>query len=155
MNDRYKFRAFIELEYNKDNGEEAKIEIKINAVDINRYGDVGFFRTDLIDSLEKTNLSDLEQESAIQYVDDNNQHDEDGYIVIDWADVEQCTGLKDKNGNLIYEGDIIHLNAFCHEITIYHDGIGYAGLVNNERKDLRDIRYELCEIIGNTHENED
>lgn len=87
---------------------------------------------------------------------------------IDPATIGQCTGLRDKNGKLIFEGDIVKtkefgkcngkganfndydifsvtfcVNAFCVE----------NGTENNRRRFGISACFYKCEIIGNIHDN--
>lgn len=79
------------------------------------------------------------------------------YDIDDNFIVEQCTGLKDKNGNLIYEGDLIKEPANKYPLEIYY-GKGawqtreYRKNGNNEQLLYVLINCYGVEIIGNIHE---
>ena len=93
------------------------------------------------------------------------------YILYDWNTFElipeQCTGLKDKNGQLIYEGDIVdiqeHIDSVNGLYRVIYDDINHCwALKRNEEfhynyftfSDLNGFA-EDCEIAGNIHENPD
>lgn len=76
--------------------------------------------------------------------------------------VMQCTGLRDKNGKLIFEGDIVaHINSGCFA-TIEYLSSSYSLMAHIRRMDDFVPIEEICyteaegtpfEVIGNIYEN--
>lgn len=76
----------------------------------------------------------------------------------DFKNLIQCTGLKDKNGKLIFEGDIVKdcdINSFgIFEIT--YDTFFGGFYFQDKEGNTFDLGYPIhcnCEVIGNIYEN--
>ena len=77
---------------------------------------------------------------------------------IEDIEIEQCTSLEDKNGKLIYEGDLVKLDGYGVCQVIWSDDTAEF-MFKNLNEDLREhvdtmLMYDW-EVVGNIHENQD
>lgn len=120
---------------------------------------------------DKTNKEMLEWEE----LDLNKERGEDEITIFEptgqfahpifFYDAMQSTGLKDKNGIEIYEGDIIdkgYLSFMYDEIGAVEFGIGadsdgyhaeqWLGWITDKGSSVLDV-HRNCEVLGNIYEN--
>lgn len=166
MRDRFKFRAGFTVFYTDDNGDDRDIQLFIKgyfSVDCGGAGIVA--HSSIIDeALDNTDLSLTEKKSVGEYIE-CNYCENDEYWFIDNLDfLEQCTGLKDKNGKLIYEGDIVRSRnpskTVYGKFTVTYDILRSAFIISDGDKIEnylgvffdKDWCWDI-EVIGNIHGN--
>ena len=107
-----------------------------------------------------------ELETIAAFLGDNEETVE--YVTVDCVHntLEQCTGLKDKNGKLMFEGDIVktmwnernprkgEYQPVEHCFEIYYNGMGFS--IRDTDTQVNHVMWESedFEIVGNIHEGD-
>lgn len=108
--DRFKFRAWIEIPLTQDDGEEFDFNLCLYGIDVLSGGNLaGFDECLLADILSETKLTDKQKDEVWRFCADNNIFNSETYYCIPIDKIEQCTGLNDQSGKLIFEGDIVNI----------------------------------------------
>lgn len=161
MNNRLRFRAGFKVCYYDKDGNNKELLVKVNnCFAIENGGDEIIINEDIIKDFIK-DLSTAEQNSVWEYMQANFDETNDYWFIDKLKYLDQCIGLKDRNGKLIYKGDIVELS------EAYEDGIYKIefcqsdceyDLYNREDNFIYQLTKSMTrymEVIGNIHENKD
>ena len=170
MNDRFKFNAVVSSYYDIDtptNYEEHEPQFYLSDVDVFCNQEIGIDYDVLFDAIkdQSKDLTEKEIGQIMQHFEDNSNSPECDFVTIKPDKILQSTGLKDKNGKLIYEGDIVKFNYDTDEIIAvvsWDDNEGQVGYYLNTTDYFKDkyvTDYDFYkndyEVLGNIYENKE
>lgn len=151
MKDRLKFRAFYK-DFALCDDEKGDYTKSFMINNVSPYGgyDVGTYVEDFEDQFAEQGFTEDEIEQVRDYFTYSEYDDWVNFWV---DDVEQCTSLRDKNGKLIYEGDIVKVYSITG--VVVRDEYGFLFKMGDVCEPLRhfDNAKKTFEIIGNIHNN--
>lgn len=159
MKDRFLFRAWVkDVCLFNENGDEYKKSFMIYDIAVFGGCSVGLYGNDIKYKLE---LQGFSEDEIKQFKDDWCSEEGVDWFNFDADEIEQCTGLKDKNDKLIYEGDILnslYRRDGCRGLYVveWFDGnLGVKKVGEHQQKMVSVSLSDLtrCEVIGNIHEN--
>lgn len=125
MNDRFKFRLY-----------DKKIKEMIYADTNDEF--LPYYPDEIYTILQTYDLSAIE-----------NLADNEDYIVM------QCTGLKDKNGKLIFEGDVVNQNNTIYSVNWCDGSFCFKDALNGKNYTVEFVMSAKLEVIGNIYENKE
>lgn len=154
MNNRFKFRAGFTISFYDIAGNDVERQIILDSCfSIDNGGEGICVNEKIIQEALDIYVAKDEHKSAWDFIN-ANYAETDGYYFIDSVDfLDQCTGLKDKNGKLIYENDLIKIDD---DVAVINWSDYYARFMLESSEDIFDFERsyaEECEVIGNIHEN--
>jgi len=153
------FQAGIHAHYYKDNGDDTTILLWLNDFMLsNTNNEIGFSHNELLKAIPD-DLSEHEEDTLLDWFAANYGTPYEEWYSGDADIIRQCTGLKDKNGKLIYENDVVRFDtgADFDILTVKWDEetAMFALITNYEIYDFTDYSYDELEVIGNIHENKE